>query len=78
MGGHHLKVASGDESDPRTWRLDILPDRIDLYLNLKDEPRPLTSHEASMLVELIDAWRSHEHRKHLALMAALDQRSDNE
>jgi hypothetical protein len=71
----HRGMASENEDDPRKWRIDVLQDRVDLYLSLKDEPRALTAEEAVMMVELVDAWRSHEHRKHVALMAALDQRS---
>ena len=58
------------DEDPGTWRLDIPQDRVDLYLELADRPRPLTATEAQMMVELVDAWRAHEHRKHIALMAA--------
>ena len=59
------------DDDPRSWKLDIPSDRIDLYSELSDELRPLTAQEAGMMVELVNAWRSHEHRKHIALMAAL-------
>jgi hypothetical protein len=60
------------DEDPRTWTLDIPQDRIDLYLELAGRPRALTETEAQMMVELVDAWRAHEHRKHIALMAALE------
>jgi hypothetical protein len=60
-----------DSFDPRNWGLDIPQDRIDLYLELSDSPRNLTAAEAAMLVEVIDAWRRHEHFKHIALMHAL-------
>jgi len=50
-------MASDDDDDPGNWRLGVPPDRIDLYLSLKDDPRALTSEEAEMLVELVDAWR---------------------
>lgn len=60
-----------DPSDePANWRLDIAQDRIDLYLELAREPRALTAGEASMMVELVDAWRALEHAKHLALERA--------
>lgn len=53
--------------DPRDWRLDVEQDRIDLYLELRECPRALTEDEARMMVELVDAWRALEHRKHIAL-----------
>ena len=56
----------------QNWRLDVPPDRIDLYLELSDRPRPLTAEEGTMLVELVDAWRMLEQRKHLALERALE------
>lgn len=56
--------------DPAGWQLDVAPDRIQLYLELTDHPRPLELREAAMLVDLIDAWRELEHRKHTALMSA--------
>jgi hypothetical protein len=56
-----------DADDPQHWSLDIPVDRIDLYLQLKDAPRALTAAEATMMVELVDAWRALEHRKHIAL-----------
>lgn len=64
-----------DSTDPADWRLDVPGDRIDLYRELADRPRSLTAAEAMMLVELVDAWRRLEHRKHIALgqaLAALD------
>jgi hypothetical protein len=60
-----------DESDPASWRIDASQDCIDLYLELANEPRALSAREASMMVELVDAWRSHEHTKHIALIEAL-------
>jgi hypothetical protein len=63
--------------NPQNWRFDLPQDRIDLYLELSDEPRALTAEEAQMMVELVDAWRGHEHRKHIALMAALAQLADS-
>jgi len=55
------------------WRLEVPQDRIDLYLELSNEPRSLTSDEAAMLIELVDAWRSLEHAKHIALINALER-----
>jgi hypothetical protein len=59
------------------------PEAIDLYLRLSkrlladDAPDPespaLSWHETALLVSLVDAWRSHEHRKHIALRHALDR-----
>jgi hypothetical protein len=43
---------------------------IDLYLDLSAGPRALSADEAKMLVQLVDAWRDLEHRKHIALKAA--------
>lgn len=60
-----------DDNDPRTWTLDIPEDRVNLYKELKNAPRELTPAEAEMMVELVDAWRGHEQRKHIALMEAL-------
>ena len=56
---------------PQNWRLDVPPDRIHLYLELSGRPRPLTAEEAMMLVELVDAGRIREQRKHIALERAL-------
>jgi hypothetical protein len=53
------------------WHFDVPQDRVDLYLELCDVPRSLSSDEATMLVELVDAWRALEHAKHIALMHAL-------
>lgn len=64
-----MSVTSPDD-DPRTWQLSIPQDRVDLYLELADHPRALTADEATMMVEMVDAWRAHEHRKHIALMQA--------
>ena len=66
-------VTAGENKDPRTWTLDVDPACIDLYLDLSDEPRPLTAAEAQMMVDLVDSWRMHEQRKHMALMDALHQ-----
>jgi hypothetical protein len=59
-----------DDDDPQNWRLDVPQDRIDLYLELANDPRPLTADEARMMVELVDAWRALEQRKHIALKHA--------
>jgi hypothetical protein len=66
-------VSIRDDSDPANWRIDASQDCIDLYLELANEARALTAQEASMMVELVDAWRAHEHRKHIALMEALSK-----
>ena len=55
--------------EPSDSRLDVAQDRIDLYLELSDRPRPLTADEAEMMVELVDDWRALEHKKHVALEA---------
>jgi hypothetical protein len=62
---------------PQNWRLDVPPDRIELYRELADRPRALTADEAAMLVELVDAWRALEHRKHIALERALSQAGED-
>jgi hypothetical protein len=62
-----------EADDPRNWRLDIARDRIELYLELSDQPRALSADEAAKMVELVNAWRAHEHRKHIALMHARDK-----
>ena len=61
-----------DPDDPRKWRLDVPQDRIDLYHELSEQPRSLSADEAAKKVELVNAWRKQEHRKHIALMHALD------
>lgn len=61
--------------EPSDWRLDVPQDRIDLYLELSQRPRPLTEEEARMMVELVDAWRGLEHRKHIALEAERGRRN---
>jgi hypothetical protein len=66
-----------EDDDPQDWRIDVPQNRIDLYLELKKQPRPLAAAEARMLVELVDAWRAHEHRKHVALMQALHAPDDS-
>jgi hypothetical protein len=57
-------------TDPRNWQIDVPQANIDLYLELHGQLRPLSSDEAQMMVELIDAWRGLEHRKHIALEEA--------
>jgi hypothetical protein len=74
LGGQYLTVPEADDSDPRNWQLSISDDHVALYSALKDEPRGLSLREAQMLVELVDAWRAHEHRKHIALMNAIEPR----
>lgn len=59
------------------------PEAIDLYLRLSNrllagdvpdaESPALNWREAALLIGLIDAWRSHEHRKHIALRHALER-----
>jgi hypothetical protein len=44
---------------------------MDLYRELSAETRSLSKAEAQMMLELVDAWRTLEHRKHLALESAL-------
>jgi len=66
------RVTDADDSDPRSWELSTSDEHLALYRELKDSPRRLTLDEAQMMVELVDAWRSHEHRKHIALMAAIE------
>jgi hypothetical protein len=66
-------MAGERDDNPQKWRFDIPPDRVDLYLELKENPRALTAEEAEMMVELVDAWRGHEHRKHIALIDVLAQ-----
>jgi hypothetical protein len=64
-------VAQERDTDPRNWKLDVDEPSINLYVSLLDAPRPLTADEAAMMVDLVNAWRSHEHDKHVGLMAAL-------
>jgi hypothetical protein len=61
------------DSNPVNWRIDVPQDRIDLYLELSNEPRGLTSDEVAKLLELVDAWQSLEYARHVALMTALEQ-----
>jgi hypothetical protein len=68
------KYASQMTDDPKTWRLAVPQANIDLYVELHDQPRALSGAEARMMVELVDAWRAHEHRKHVALEAVLAAR----
>lgn len=64
------------DGDPRNWRLEITDEPIALYEELLDQPRSLSEAECRQLIELIDAWRAHEHRKHIALMQCLRARKD--
>ena len=66
-------VVAERDADPRSWKLDVDQASIDLYVDLLDAPRTLTSDEAKRMVDLVNAWRAHEHEKHIALMAALDE-----
>jgi len=59
-----------EQDEPQNWRLDVPRACIDLYLDLSERPRALSANEAQMLVQLVDAWRGLEHRKHIALEAA--------
>jgi hypothetical protein len=67
------RPVADSSDDPQDWRLDIPMDRIDLYRELADRPRALTADEARMMVELVDAWRALEHRKHIALEHAREE-----
>jgi hypothetical protein len=62
------------EDAPQNWRLDVSDACIDLYRELSAETRRLSKDEAQMMVELVDAWRALEHRKHIALESALSDR----
>lgn len=66
-----MRMSSDD--DPKGWRLEVDQECIDLYARLSEESRPLTLDECSQLMALVDAWRAHEHRKHVALMNALSK-----
>lgn len=66
------------QTDPRDWRLDVAESCIELYLELSERPRPIKRVETEMLLEVIDAWRAHEHRKHIALMRALGGPADGQ
>jgi hypothetical protein len=39
----------------------------------RGQPRALTADEAKLMVELVDAWRALEHRKHIALKQAREE-----
>ncbi len=65
-----------NEDNPRNWVLEITDEPIALYEQLVDQPRPLTEAECRRLIDLIDAWRAHEHRKHIALMQCLHKRPE--
>jgi hypothetical protein len=53
--------------EPQNWRIDVPQGHVDLYLELINEPRALSANEARIMIELVDAWRDLEHRKHIAL-----------
>jgi hypothetical protein len=59
-----------EHDDPQNWRVDVPKACIDLYLDVSDTPRALSADEAQLLVQLVDARRAPEHRKHIALEAA--------
>ena len=59
--------------DPQNWRIRASQQHIELYLELVDQVRPLSTAEARMMVELVDAWRELEHRKHIALKHAMER-----
>ena len=40
------------DPNPMNWRLDVPKDRIDLYLELSNEPRSLSSEEAAKLTSI--------------------------
>ena len=67
-----VPMALDDDLDPRNWRLEVDQGCIDLYRSIHDEPRALTAEECSQMIQLVDAWRGHEQRKHVALVAALE------
>jgi hypothetical protein len=72
-----VRRQSHDGPDPANWRLDVSDRHIELYAELSRKLRALTQDEARMLVELVDAWRDLEHRKHLALkLVVADESSD--
>src|SRR5665213_2685217 len=56
-----------EHDDPQNWRLEVPQPCIDLYLDVSNTPRALSADEPQMLVQLVDAWRGLEHRKHIAL-----------
>jgi hypothetical protein len=58
------------QDDPQSWRLDVAQGHVNLYVELVNKPRALTKREAEMMVELVEAWRDLEHRKHIALESA--------
>jgi len=62
-----------DTAPPANWRLRVSDKHIGLYMELMDQPRAISATETRMLLELVDAWRDLEHRKHLALERQLMQ-----
>lgn len=64
----HSTTRHADSPDPRNWRLNISDRHLELYAELSRKPRELTAREAKLLLELVDAWRDLEHRKHMTLM----------
>lgn len=66
-------MTAARDPDPRNWKLEVDQAAIDLYVGLLDAPRALSTDEAAMMVDLVNAWRVGEHEKHIALMAALTE-----
>jgi hypothetical protein len=59
-------------NDPQNWRIKVSQQHIELNLELVDQaPSPIA---AEARVELVDAWREFEHRKHIALKHAMERR----
>ncbi len=54
-----------NEDHPRSWPLEITDEPVALCEQLVDQPRALSEAECRQLIDLIDAWRAHEHRKHI-------------
>jgi hypothetical protein len=55
-----------DPRDPHSWPIDVSRKHIELYLELLNDRRELTVDEARTMVELVNAWRDLEHRRHLS------------
>ena len=69
-GVNSLPPSALDQAEadsPSNWRLRIGDKHIELYTELMHKPRAISASETRMLVELVDAWRELEHRRHLAL-----------
>ena len=61
---------------PAGWKIGASEEQVDLYRELAEQPRSLSAAEAQSMVLLVDAWRAHEHRKHLTLKRALAKLAD--